>query len=128
MSTVSPDRPARGGGKGVAALLRRQWEGYPRFHRSRENLLIHIVCVPLFLAGNIGLVVALVTGSRILVAASVTVAAVSLLFQGRGHALEQTPPEPFSGPLDAVARLFFEQWVTFPRFLLTGGWQRAFRA
>lgn len=43
----------------VAELLRWQWDGYPRVHRSRANLLIHIVVVPLFVLGNIGLIVAL---------------------------------------------------------------------
>jgi hypothetical protein len=29
--------------------------------------------------------------------------------------------------MNAVARLFLEQWITFPRFLLSGGWSRALR-
>ena len=35
----------------VSGLLRWQWSGYPRYHRSRANLLLHIAVVPLFLAG-----------------------------------------------------------------------------
>jgi len=112
----------------LAGLARWQWEGYPRFHRSRANLVLHIVFVPFFLAGNLGLLAALVTGSRILVAASLTVTAVSVLFQGRGHQFEEIPPEPFTGPVNAVSRLFLEQWVTFPRFVLSGGWLRALRS
>ena len=38
------------------------------------------------------------------------------------------PPEPFAGPGQALARLFFEQWLTFPRFVLSGGWRRALAA
>jgi hypothetical protein len=52
---------------------------------------------------------------------------VSVALQGRGHRQEPVPPEPFSGPVNAVARLFFEQWVTFPRFVISGAWLRAVR-
>jgi len=68
-----------------AELLKWQWDGYPRYHQSRTNLLLHIVVVPLFLAGNLALVVGLVGGS------------------------------------------FLEQWINFPRFVLSGKWLRALR-
>jgi hypothetical protein len=48
---------------GAAQLVQWQWEGYSRYHRSRSNLLMHIVAVPLFLAGNLALVLALLRGS-----------------------------------------------------------------
>ncbi len=41
-------------------LVRWQWRGYPANHAGRADLLIHLFVVPLFLAGNIGLVIALV--------------------------------------------------------------------
>jgi hypothetical protein len=44
--------------------------------------------------------------------------------QGRGHKLEPVPPEPFTGRANLLGRLFCEQWVTFPRFVLSGGWWR----
>ena len=47
----------------ASQLLRWQWEGYPRYHRSRFNLLLHIAAVPMFLVGNVALVVALVQRS-----------------------------------------------------------------
>ena len=111
----------------VAEFLRWQWEGYPRVHRSRVNLLIHIVVVPLFLAGNVGLVVALVSGSLPLGAVSLVAMVLSMALQGRGHKQEQIPPEPFTGPANAVSRIFLEQWFTFPRFVISGRWLRAFR-
>jgi len=49
---------------------------------------------------------------------------VSVIVQGRGHKLERVPPEPFTGPTNVLGRLFLEQWVTFPRFVLSGGWSR----
>ena len=45
--------------------------------------------------------------------------------QGRGHRKEPVPPEPFTGLGNALSRIFLEQWITFPRFVLSGGWLRA---
>lgn len=111
----------------VPELLRWQWSGYPRYHLSRANLLIHIVVVPLFLAGNVGLVVALVERSAVLGVISLIVMVISVALQGRGHRQEVVPPEPFTGPVNAISRVFLEQWVTFPRFVISGGWLRALR-
>ena len=108
-------------------LLRWQWDGYPRYHRSRANLLLHIVVVPLFLLGSITLVVALALASWPLAIVSTVGMGASLALQGRGHGREPMPPEPFTGPLNAVARLLCEQWITFPRFVLSGGWRDALR-
>lgn len=109
----------------ATGLLRWQWEGYPRYHHTRFNLLLHIVVVPLFLAGNVALVVALVQRHWAAAALGATAMIVSVVLQGRGHRQEPTPPEPFTSRWNAVARIFCEQWVTFPRFVLSGGWLRA---
>jgi hypothetical protein len=112
---------------GVSQLLRWQWDGYPKYHQSRPNLLIHIVAVPLFLFGTVALVGAIARLSLLLFAVAVGCIIVAVALQGRGHRLEPVPPEPFSGPLNFVSRLFFEQWVTSPRFVLSGGWLAALR-
>jgi hypothetical protein len=52
---------------------------------------------------------------------------VSIALQGRGHRGEPVPPVPFSSSGNALARIFLEQWITFPRFVLSGGWSRALR-
>lgn len=109
-------------------LLRWQWDGYPRYHRSRANLLLHIVVVPMFLAGNVVLVAALLRLSWALAVCGLAAMIVSVVLQGRGHGVEENPPEPFTSPAQAVGRIFFEQWVTFPRFVLSGGWLRALKA
>jgi hypothetical protein len=108
-------------------LLRWQWDGYPRYHRSRANLLLHIVVVPLFLAGNLAILVGLALLAWVPAVAGVAATVVSLALQGRGHRGEPVPPEPFTSPLNAVARLLCEQWITFPRFVLSGGWLAALR-
>ena len=51
-----------------------------------------------------------------------------MMAQGRTHRLERTAPSPFRGPGDVVARIFAEQWFTFPRFVASGGFARAWRA
>jgi hypothetical protein len=104
---------------GISQLLRRQREGYPKYHQSRSNLLIPIVAGPLFLFGTIALVDAIVRLSRLLFAVAVGCILVAVALQVRGHRLQPVPPESFSGPLNFVSRLFFEQWATFPRFVLS---------
>ncbi|QDL55722.1 terminase [Rhodoferax aquaticus] len=108
-------------------LLRWQASGYPRYHARKSNLLLHIVAVPAFLLGNVMLLASLWLGAWGWALASLVPMVLSLAAQGRGHRMEAVPAEPFTGPVQAVARLFFEQWVTFPRFVLSGGWLRAFR-
>lgn len=111
----------------VSELLRWQWEGYPTYHRSRFNLLLHIVVVPLFLLGNVGLVVALLNGAWLAALAGAAAMVVSMALQGRGHGLEEVPAIPFSSPVNALSRIFLEQWVNFPRFVLSGRWLQAWR-
>jgi hypothetical protein len=108
-------------------LLRWQWDGYPRYHRSRGNLLLHILVVPLFLVGNLAILLGIITLTWLPVVVGVAATVASLALQGRGHRAEPIPPEPFTSPLNAIARLFCEQWITFPRFVLSGGWSEALR-
>jgi hypothetical protein len=51
----------------------------------------------------------------------------SLALQGRGHRGETVPPVPFSSAGNALARILLEQWISFPRFVLTGAWWRSLR-
>lgn len=108
-------------------LRRPQLDGYAQYHQSRPNLLLHIVFVPLFLTGNIAFAIALVQGRWLVALGAVILTVLSLAMQGRGHRGEPVAPRPFTGPLNAVARILREQWVTFPRFVLCGAWTRALR-
>ncbi len=108
-------------------LFRWQWDGYPHFHRSRANLALHIVLVPLFLICNLALVRFLIQGSWPFAFLALAGMGLSIALQGRGHGSEPVPPEPFAGPTDVLGRIFAEQWITFPRFVLSGGWMRALR-
>lgn len=111
----------------VSTLLRSQWAGYSRYHQSRPNLLLHIVFVPLFVASNVALFVALIEGRWLLALGAAALTGLSLAIQGRGHSKEPVLAEPFIGPVNAISRLVLEQWVTFPRFVLSGAWMRALR-
>ncbi len=112
----------------LVELLAWQWQGYARYHRSRANLLLHVVVVPIFLSGNVGLFVALIQGRWLLAGLAAVTMAMSIALQGLGHGRERVPPEPFAGARDALSRLVCEQWITFPRFVLSGAWLRAWRA
>ena len=109
------------------ALVQWQWDLYPKNHQDRRNLKVHIATNPLFLLGTVGLLVAPVLGSALFALGGAAGMFTAVAAQGRGHKLEKNPPEPFEGPLDVVARIFVEQWVTFPRFVLSGGFARAWR-
>ena len=105
-------------------LLAWQWSDYAAKHRSRVNLLIHIGAVPLFQAGALLFVWGVLGFSLTVAAFGAACMLVSVALQGRGHRLEAEAPTPFAGAGDVVARLVAEQWVTFPRFVLSGGWYR----
>jgi hypothetical protein len=106
-------------------LLRWQLALYPGNHRNRRNLVLHILTVPLFMAGTVAL--ALAWRWHWLAAAGPAAMLAAMALQGRGHAREHEAPVPFAGPLDVVQRIFVEQWVTFPRFVASGGFARAWR-
>lgn len=104
-----------------------QLQRYGRYHQSRSNLLLHIVFVPLFLVSNVVCLVCLAEHRWLIALAAVALMGLSLSIQGRGHGKEPVSPEAFTGPFNAISRLMLEQWVTFPRFLLSGAWRQALR-
>lgn len=108
-------------------LLRWQYDGYAQFHGNRVNLLIHIVAVPAFVASFLWLLWCAVFMHWAQLGVAALAVIVSFLAQGVGHQREATPPIPFASPGDAVGRILAEQFITFPRFVLTGGFRRALR-
>jgi len=114
--------PVREGG-----LLAWQFRNYPNGHRDRRNLALHALTQPLFLLGTCALLLSPLLGARLL-AFAVPALIAPLAVQGLGHGMEPNRPSPFLGPGDYLARLFVEQWITFPRFVLGGGFARAWRA
>ncbi|WP_394826142.1 terminase [Pendulispora albinea] len=117
-------------------VLARQWNGYGRVHSHRKNLIIHAVTVPLFMMGTLAMAAGILApftpamhagwqGVLGAIAGGFFAMIVAVAAQGRGHEKEANRPEPFRGPLDVLARLFFEQWITFPRYVLSGQFGRA---
>ncbi|KAG9401919.1 hypothetical protein AC1031_007623 [Aphanomyces cochlioides] len=117
-----------------AGLLHYQHSTYNEFHKNPANVRLHLWAVPLFQLGNIAIVLGpllLLVPVSAPVAIGVTVggivmSAISLAAQSRGHSTEVNPPEPFESRLNFVQRIFGEQWINFPRFVLSGGWRIAF--
>ena len=108
-------------------LLAWQWSLYTGNHQDRRNLLLHVLSVPVFQLGTVMLATSPLT-SLVWAVPGLVGMGLAMAVQGRGHRLETTAPVPFRGPLDVVSRIFVEQWVTFPRFVLSGGLSRAWRA
>lgn len=106
----------------ASELLSWQWRGYGTYHQHRANLLLHIVAVPLFMLSSALIVGGVLRLSLSLLASGIVGLVLSIAAQGRGHRLEAAPPEPFTSAGNFLARLLAEQWVTFPRFVLSGGW------
>lgn len=103
-----------------AEFLAWQWSDYPAKHRSRVNLVIHIVAVPLFMLGCLAVVAGIVTFAPSRIVGGLVAMVISVVLEGIGHRLEAEQPAPFAGFGDFVKRFFLEQWVTFPRFVLSG--------
>jgi hypothetical protein len=108
-------------------LLAWQWSNYADAHTNRGNLLIHVLTNPLFMIGCAAIPASLAFGWWLAPAGAALVSG-AMIAQGRGHAGEATPPAPFRGPSDVAARIFVEQWITFPRFVLSGRFLAAWRA
>jgi hypothetical protein len=110
------------------SLLAWQYRVYPEGHRDRVNLLLHLITAPLFCVAMIGFVIFAVWRAPLASIGWALVAFAVLVLQARGHAREATPPHPIKGPGDLIARFFAEQFITFPRYVLGGGWLAAWRA
>lgn len=109
----------------IKELIQWQWDGFGKYHHSRVNLLIHIIAVPLFIFGTVSFLLAIGTLKFQIAIISILLMSVSMGVQGFGHAKEEVPAVPFSGPINAVSRIFLEQLFTFPRFVISGGWYAA---
>jgi hypothetical protein len=106
-------------------LLAWQWGLYPEGHQDRRNLLLHIFSVPIFMLGCLALVGALV--QPWLAVGGAVAMLTALVLEGRGHRLETVRPLPFESAFDFVSRFFVEQWITFPRYVASGGFALAWR-
>ncbi|MBN8611157.1 MAG: terminase [Deltaproteobacteria bacterium] len=115
-------------------LLHWQWSLYGDNHTTRATLVVHVLTVPLFQLATLVVLAApfqmwgtsVMVGTLQLFGGLATMALV-MAAQGIVHRAEAKPPVPFEGPLDVLSRIVLEQWITFPRFVLSGGLARAWR-
>jgi phage terminase small subunit len=105
-----------------------QWRDYTKYHSNKTNLLIHLFAVPVFLTANLLLIFHLLAQQWAWALLSLAAMALSMILQGKGHATEAQKPVPFTSKANAFARIFTEQWLTYPRFFLSGAWWRAWQA
>ncbi|MBA1202013.1 DUF962 domain-containing protein [Pseudomonas capeferrum] len=104
-----------------------QWRGYPDNHRHPANLVLHLIAVPLFILGSLLVLSGLFGLDLSQIAVGVIALIAGLGLQRHGHRLEAEQPEAFANRQDAIKRLLTEQFITFPRFVLSGAWWRAWR-
>jgi len=104
-----------------------QWRNYANNHRHPANLVLHLIAVPLFIIAALLILDGLLSWSFSSLAIGIIGLVAALAFQRHGHSLEAEASEPFSDRNDAVKRLLVEQFVTFPRFVLSGAWWRAWK-
>ena len=109
------------------SLLAWQWSNYPAGHRDRRNLLVHALTVPVFQVGTVTFLMSPFV-SAWLAPLGLGAMAGTMMLQGRTHRLERKAPVPFRGPGDVVARFLAEQWLTFPRYVASGGFGEAWRS
>jgi hypothetical protein len=109
-------------------LLEWQWSDYSDKHRNYNSLLIHIFAVPLFWIGALDFIGALLFRGALFGIGGLIMMGISVFLQGKGHEMEKAEPAPFKGPADFAQRILAEQFITFPRFVLTGGWWSNLRA
>jgi phage terminase small subunit len=115
----------RGAGTLTPNVVSWQWRVYPSAHRDRRNLIIHAVTVPLFTIGLTLTAAGLARFALLSAVFGVALVLGAIVAQGRGHRFEREAPQPFRSTVDALVRLVVEQFVTFPRFVLRGGFAHA---
>jgi hypothetical protein len=107
-----------------STLLETQWAGYGERHQDRLNLILHIVAVPLFWWGTLDLVGSILFSGLFAAFDGLVLMALSVFLQGLGHDREAVAPEPWAGPGVFALRLAAEQFVNFPRYVISGEWWR----
>ncbi len=94
-------------------------EDYILNHWSKKNLIIHIFAVPIFIISNISILYWIFQLNIIVILLSFWLIWFSLLLQWKWHKLETNKPKKFSSKWDFIKRIYIEQFITFPLFLIS---------
>ena len=122
-----PDSKEKRDAMSFRQLVSWAWRETPPVHKSGTNLLIHLIAVPMFVAGHVLLIVGVLLWWWLVAIALASIVG-SLILQGVGHSLERQQVPPFTGPRDFLRRLYAEQFCNFWRFLGSGQWHAHFRS
>jgi len=114
-------------------VVDQQWNTYAERHRNKTHLMIKVVAVPFVWIAVIQAFGALllmlmpnVSGLGTLLWA-LLMAALSLFLQSRGASMESAKSPPFVLTKGYAQWLAADQFVNFPRFVLTGEWLNALK-
>lgn len=113
------------GAEREGGLLAWQFRDYAERHQDKLNLWLHLYSVPAFIAGLAAVFANLLELRWFGVAVSFGFVLGAVGVQALGHRRERRPAPPVEGLVDALRQIVAEQFVTFPRFVLSGGWMRA---
>ncbi|WP_282343070.1 MULTISPECIES: Mpo1-like protein [Pseudomonas] len=97
---------------------------YAATHRHPTNLLLHLIAVPLFIVASLLLLIGLLGASLLPVVLGVIGLVAALALQRQGHKREEYAVDAHQ---ECLQEVLLEQFVTFPRFVLSGGWWRAWK-
>jgi phage terminase small subunit len=97
---------------------------YAATHRHPSNLLLHLIAVPLFIVASLLLLSGLLGASLLPVVLGAIGLVAALALQRQGHKLEEQEADTDQ---ECLQELLLQQFVTFPRFILSGDWWRAWR-
>jgi len=117
----------------IVEVAAEQWRDYSERRQNKINLLIHIVTVPLVwfaalqVLGGLVLMLIGVGGIKMWVYAAI-LTAIALFAQSHGNGMEAKKAAPPSNPKDFAMHAVAEQFITFPRFVLSGQWLRNLQA
>ncbi|TBW02613.1 hypothetical protein E0E52_16370 [Azotobacter chroococcum] len=113
-------------GKRAAEYFHRQWQHYEDCHHNRTNLALHMLALPLFVVACLVLASALLQRDllTLILGGLGLSAALALIAQGHHFEAGADPRHPEN----SVSHLLVEQFLTFPWFVLSGAWRRAWRA
>jgi hypothetical protein len=95
------------------------------FHGNRLNLAVHTLMVPVFVLSALAVIGYVIAGRWLGTIVMSVGPVLSLALQRFGHRKEAHVPILFEGPGDFLGRVFAEPFLSFPVFVLSGEWKRA---
>ncbi len=108
-------------------LMSWQWRDYHQFHQSKVNLIIHVITTPIFILACLAMVFFALQLKWLAALGSLFLVFVAIGLQGFGHNKEENAPIPFDSASQAVKRILLEQFVSFPKYIWTGGVAKAMK-